>query len=239
MDVPAGWYPDPASPTSARWWDGTGWTEHTRALEPLPPAVPPPAFAAPDSSTLVLPAPASDFVPPLVPGSDDGPDHTDTAMSRRPPTPDYADARSTRPGRRTRRHRAPPARPPRRRVGAGVIVLVGGAGARPRWPPACWPWRAPRAPAGRLDRRVLDAHRRPRPPRPRRPLRWRRRAGDGRRGGRGARDVQALGGQPARGHRGHPHPAGRRRPGAEDPRRLVLGRLPDARRTASPVGSGR
>jgi hypothetical protein len=128
MDVPAGWYPDPASPTSARWWDGTGWTEHTRALEPLPPAVPPPpAFAAPNSSTLVLPAPASDFVPPLVPGADDDPDHAGTAMF--PVVPgqiqDYADTAvypagsAYAPGPNS----GPTA--PRRRVGAGVLALAG------------------------------------------------------------------------------------------------------------------
>lgn len=38
--VPAGWYPDPAAgPTPnglLRWWDGTGWTDHT---QPVPTAV--------------------------------------------------------------------------------------------------------------------------------------------------------------------------------------------------------
>lgn len=28
--VPAGWYPDPAEPTRARWWDGSTWTDHVR-----------------------------------------------------------------------------------------------------------------------------------------------------------------------------------------------------------------
>ena len=28
----AGWYPDPANDARARWWDGSGWTEHTAAL---------------------------------------------------------------------------------------------------------------------------------------------------------------------------------------------------------------
>jgi hypothetical protein len=27
--TPAGWYPDAASPTGRRWWDGQGWTSHT------------------------------------------------------------------------------------------------------------------------------------------------------------------------------------------------------------------
>jgi hypothetical protein len=29
MDAPAGWYPDPRDRGGIRWWDGTGWTEHT------------------------------------------------------------------------------------------------------------------------------------------------------------------------------------------------------------------
>lgn len=28
--VPPGWHPDPYRAASARWWDGTRWTEHTR-----------------------------------------------------------------------------------------------------------------------------------------------------------------------------------------------------------------
>jgi hypothetical protein len=26
----AGWYPDPASPNSSRWWDGAAWTDHVQ-----------------------------------------------------------------------------------------------------------------------------------------------------------------------------------------------------------------
>ncbi len=111
MDVPAGWYPDPASPASARWWDGTGWTEYTLPLDQLPPAPQPAPFSAPDGSTLVLPAPASDFVPPLGPAPDQGPDYADTAVY--PAGAAYAPA-------------PPPAAPAgRRSVGWGVIALIG------------------------------------------------------------------------------------------------------------------
>ncbi|MDA8436783.1 MAG: DUF2510 domain-containing protein [Actinomycetales bacterium] len=109
MDVPAGWYPDPASPTSARWWDGTGWTEHTLPLDQLPPAPQPAPFSVPDGSTLVLPAPSADVVPPLVPAPDQGPDYADTAVypAAYAPAPSAA---------------APPVR---RSVGWGVIALIG------------------------------------------------------------------------------------------------------------------
>ncbi|MGO4755906.1 DUF2510 domain-containing protein, partial [Streptomyces sp. 2MCAF27] len=34
MTTPPGWYPDPGytglGPAPERWWDGFGWTEHTR-----------------------------------------------------------------------------------------------------------------------------------------------------------------------------------------------------------------
>jgi uncharacterized RDD family membrane protein YckC len=46
--IPAGWYPDPAPqtlPGRLRYWDGSGWTEHTHdpqpAPQPSPPAYPP------------------------------------------------------------------------------------------------------------------------------------------------------------------------------------------------------
>jgi hypothetical protein len=38
----AGWYPDPASPTSSRWWDGAAWTDHVQpAVMAAVPAVAP------------------------------------------------------------------------------------------------------------------------------------------------------------------------------------------------------
>lgn len=35
--VPAGWYPEPGDPRSARWWDGLAWTRHVR-VRVVPPA---------------------------------------------------------------------------------------------------------------------------------------------------------------------------------------------------------
>lgn len=39
----AGWYPDPASPSSSRWWDGMAWTDH---VQPAVVAAVPAAVAA-------------------------------------------------------------------------------------------------------------------------------------------------------------------------------------------------
>lgn len=132
MDVPAGWYPDPASPTSARWWDGTGWTEHTVPLDRTPPAPQAaPAFSAPDSSTLVLPAASADFVPPLVPTPGGTPGRGDTAVypagsgyaPASEPTADYADTAVYPAG--SVYAPAPGTMPaPRRRVGGGLIAVV-------------------------------------------------------------------------------------------------------------------
>lgn len=44
----AGWYPDPHDPRQQRYWDGSTWTEHTRAV--VAPAAPPPFAPPPPSS---------------------------------------------------------------------------------------------------------------------------------------------------------------------------------------------
>ncbi|MFE0415611.1 DUF2510 domain-containing protein [Streptomyces tendae] len=35
MTPPPGWYRDPSAPHQERWWDGTAWTDHRRAPEPV------------------------------------------------------------------------------------------------------------------------------------------------------------------------------------------------------------
>ncbi|MFF0066186.1 DUF2510 domain-containing protein [Streptomyces sp. NPDC005279] len=44
MTTPVGWYPDPNAPGTERWWDGTAWTAHTRAVQAQAPAAPVPGF---------------------------------------------------------------------------------------------------------------------------------------------------------------------------------------------------
>ena len=115
MDVPAGWYPDPASPAAtARWWDGSSWTDHTMPLDQLvaPGQPQAPAYAAPSADTVVVPvSPQSpEFVAPFVPtvpGS-----YSDTAVYPADSTYDatlFPDTAAT----------------PSRSRGWGVIALVG------------------------------------------------------------------------------------------------------------------
>lgn len=48
--TPAGWYPDPVSPASYRWWDGTAWTDRVQAVQDAPPSlIPPPPAPAPSA----------------------------------------------------------------------------------------------------------------------------------------------------------------------------------------------
>ncbi|WNM26347.1 DUF2510 domain-containing protein [Demequina capsici] len=60
----AGWYADPTTPGTARWWDGTQWTEHTTPLTPPEPA------ARPETGAHAAQAPSS-----ASPMSEAGPEH--------------------------------------------------------------------------------------------------------------------------------------------------------------------
>lgn len=77
MTTPPGWYPDPGDPVGhasrERWWNGSAWTEHTRAAAPpsVPPSVPSP-----------LPQPPPAVQQPKVHGTEGMPPHPPL-----PPTP--------------------------------------------------------------------------------------------------------------------------------------------------------
>ncbi|MFT4285114.1 MAG: DUF2510 domain-containing protein, partial [Protaetiibacter sp.] len=47
----AAWYPDPTDADSLRWWDGLGWTSHTRPR----PAQVPQSLPTPDPATAYIP----------------------------------------------------------------------------------------------------------------------------------------------------------------------------------------
>ena len=112
MDVPAGWYPDPASPTSARWWDGTRWTEHTTPVDQLVPGQP--TVIVPVALTLPVAAPVA------VPTS---PPELVAAAS---PVPGFAPTSDTAVYPLESPYAAPVTDQPQRQpVGWGVVALVG------------------------------------------------------------------------------------------------------------------
>jgi len=113
MDVPAGWYPDPASPRSARWWDGTRWSEHTTPVDQLvqgqPTVIMPAVQQVPVAAPIAVPTAPPELIATASPVPGFTTDQTDTAVY--PLESPYA---------------APVADQPRpRSVGWGVVALVG------------------------------------------------------------------------------------------------------------------
>ncbi|MCO4253605.1 DUF2510 domain-containing protein [Pseudarthrobacter raffinosi] len=61
---PAGWYANPNAPHQQRWWDGTVWTEHVRAVQEgprVPSTVTAPAYGAKGASASGNPAASTGF----------------------------------------------------------------------------------------------------------------------------------------------------------------------------------
>jgi uncharacterized RDD family membrane protein YckC len=71
--LPAGWYKDPADPTTQRWWDGEGWLGKAIPADATPPDGPPADEPGPQAP----PAPAAGAVitPPPVGGSPAAPEN--------------------------------------------------------------------------------------------------------------------------------------------------------------------
>lgn len=68
MSTPPGWYQDPSAPSTERWWDGIGWSAHTRQPGPVQPQ-PQQGFGPPLPEQPVQ----QGFGPPQAgPGHDDG-----------------------------------------------------------------------------------------------------------------------------------------------------------------------
>ncbi|EPH45583.1 DUF2510 domain-containing protein [Streptomyces aurantiacus] len=56
MTPPAGWYPDPSTPGTERWWDGAAWTDHRRTSAAATAAYQPP-YQQPGFGTTVIQQP--------------------------------------------------------------------------------------------------------------------------------------------------------------------------------------
>ncbi|MER7663285.1 DUF2510 domain-containing protein [Streptomyces sp. NPDC096193] len=109
MTTPAGWYPDPSVSGTERWWDGTAWTAHTRAVQvPVPAA----GFGPPMAQTgaprgepkgrlvafavagVVLVAAVATAAVLLAPGDDSGTDAAPSATAPVSTSPDPQDTPS-------------------------------------------------------------------------------------------------------------------------------------------------
>jgi uncharacterized RDD family membrane protein YckC len=93
--IPAGWYPDPAPqtiPGRLRYWDGSGWTEHTHDPQPAPQPVPqaaqpgPPAY--PPAYPQAYPTAYPTSYPPAHPAPYGDPGYARAGAKARPTTPD-------------------------------------------------------------------------------------------------------------------------------------------------------
>ncbi|OWA02073.1 hypothetical protein B9W62_31125 [Streptomyces sp. CS113] len=77
MTPPPGWYRDPSAPHQERWWDGTAWTDHRRAPEPVGygPAVGPAAWTGQPPTPVYHPGQPGqvETLPPSSDGAPGGP----------------------------------------------------------------------------------------------------------------------------------------------------------------------
>ncbi|WP_269214603.1 DUF2510 domain-containing protein [Nocardioides sp. cx-173] len=82
--TPAGWYPDGHG--NQRWWDGTGWTEHTMpAPDATPPASAPPQQPDPGATVVASPRDPEPATPPA--GAPSGPPPSSPPSSPPPSGP--------------------------------------------------------------------------------------------------------------------------------------------------------
>lgn len=69
-EIPAGWYPDPATetvPGRLRYWDGAGWTEHVHDPQPASPTYPPAYPSYPQGQAQSYPQPYPQSYPQAYP----------------------------------------------------------------------------------------------------------------------------------------------------------------------------
>ncbi|HEX5598703.1 MAG TPA: RDD family protein [Micromonosporaceae bacterium] len=67
MSVKPGWYPDPAEPSTQRYWDGEGWIGAPLPVDATPPPGPPPPEPEPAEEPPVQPAPEAALPAPPQP----------------------------------------------------------------------------------------------------------------------------------------------------------------------------
>ena len=75
--LPAGWYPDPADPSTQRWWDGEGWLGEAIPADQTPPDGPPAAEEPEPGPSAAADVPPAEAPPaagaPVVPPPPDAP----------------------------------------------------------------------------------------------------------------------------------------------------------------------
>ncbi|WP_305787523.1 RDD family protein [Symbioplanes lichenis] len=64
--LPAGWYKDPADPSTQRWWDGEGWLGKPLPADQTPPDGPPPAEEPAPAPEPAPVAPVTPATPPVL-----------------------------------------------------------------------------------------------------------------------------------------------------------------------------
>lgn len=83
--IPAAWYPDPRDADRLRWWDGAGWTAHTRARVEVPEPEPTSGLATePGSTPGPDPKPEPNSAPDYVPMSGFASESTGFAQATAP-----------------------------------------------------------------------------------------------------------------------------------------------------------
>lgn len=131
MTVQPGWYPDPAEPTTQRYWDGEGWIGAPLPVDATPPPGPPPAEPEPGSPAPAGGTPAGPSTAPGTPPGTPGSPAPPQVLGPGVPPPPVGPGVPPPYGQGLPPHGAPPGPPPGWPPGSPP-------------PPGWWPhWTAP------------------------------------------------------------------------------------------------